>query len=159
MSERRAMPPSFAALHLPGPSGSQFQPYRRQTALRSVAADELHAATIGSTLCANELRCQEERTIAPHCRRSAARFTLTLCSGRCPCPLPAVRGQRSVNTLFNAPTPSPDVDVPLHCGCVRRAQSAQESVTPAVIGSLWTAFARAHTLSPLQVGGRLASPR
>ena len=50
---------------------------------------------------------QEERTVAPHCRRSAARFTLTLCSGRCPCPLPAVRGQRSVNTLFNAPTHSP----------------------------------------------------
>ena len=69
---------------------------------------------------------QEERTVAPHCRRSAARFTLTLCSGRCPCPLPAVRGQRSVNTLFNAPTPSPDVDVPLRCGCVRRAQSRKK---------------------------------
>lgn len=69
---------------------------------------------------------QEERTVAPHCRRSAARFTLTLCSGRCPCPLPAVRGQRSVNTLFNAPTPSPNVDVPLRCGCVRRAQSRKK---------------------------------
>ena len=102
---------------------------------------------------------QEERTFAPHCRRSAARFTLTLCYGRCPCPLPAVRGQRGVNTLFNAPTPSPDVDVPLRCGCVRRAQSAQESVSPAVLGSLWTAFARAHTLSTLQVRCRLASPR
>ena len=30
---------------------------------------------------------------------------------------------------------------------------------PAVLGSLLTAFARAHTLSPLQVGYRLASPR
>lgn len=58
---------SFAALHLPSPSGSQFLPYRRQSALRSVAADEPHAAAIGSTLCANELRCQEERTVAPHC--------------------------------------------------------------------------------------------
>jgi hypothetical protein len=57
------------------------------------------------TSCAS----QEERTVAPHCRRSAARFTLTLCSGRCPSPLPAVRGPRSVNTLFNAPAPSPDV--------------------------------------------------
>lgn len=98
---------------------------------------------------------QEERPVAPHCRRSAARFTLTLCSGRCPCPLPAVRGQRGVNTLSDAPPTAPDVDVPLRCGYVRRAQSAQESVSPAVIGSLWTAVARAHTLSPLQVGGGL----
>ena len=45
-----------------------------------------------NTVCAG----QEERTLAPHCRQSAARFTLTLCYGRCPCPLPAVRGQRGV---------------------------------------------------------------
>ena len=62
---------------------------------------------------------QEERTVAPHCHRSAARFTLALCSGRCPCPLPAVRGQRGVNTLSDAPPTAPDVDVPFHYGYVR----------------------------------------
>ena len=59
---------SFAALHLPSPSGSQFLPYRRQTALRSVAAHEPHAAAIGSTLRANELRWsigKDSRTTLP----------------------------------------------------------------------------------------------
>ena len=53
---------------MPSPSGSQFLPYRRQTALRSVAADEPHAATIGSTLRANELRRsggKDSRTTLP----------------------------------------------------------------------------------------------
>lgn len=57
---------------------------------------------------------QEERTVAPHCRRSATRFTLTLCSGRCPRPLLAVRGQISVrrrapHAVSIAPPTAPDV--------------------------------------------------
>ena len=86
-----------------------------QTSLHSVAANEPHAAVIGSTLRANELRRSGgKRTVAPHCRRSAARFTLTLCSGRCPCPLPAVRGQRGVrryapHAVSIAPPTAPDV--------------------------------------------------
>ncbi len=46
------------------PSGSQFLPYRWQTALRSVAADEPHAATIGSTLV-RRIACRT--TLPPVC--------------------------------------------------------------------------------------------
>lgn len=62
-----------------------------------------------------------------------------------PKPTTCLFGQSGVNTLSIVPPTAPDVGVPLRCGCVRRAQSVGESVTPAVHGSLWTAYARTHT--------------
>ena len=119
-----------------------------QTSLHSVAANEPHAAVIGSTLCANELRCQEERTVAPHCRQSAARFTLTLCSGRSPCPLLAARGQRSVrrctpHAVSIAPPTAPDV------GGVQDWFGLSAMSCPL----------RTSAYGSLTVGYRLASPR
>lgn len=91
---------------------------------------------------------QEERTVAPHCRRSAARFTLTLCSGRCPRPLLAVRGQISVrrcapHAVSIAPPTAPDV------GGVQDRHGLSAMSCPL----------RTSAHGSLTVGYRLASPR
>lgn len=74
------------SLHLPRPSGSQedeFLPYRRQTALRSVAADEPHALLYGSTFRAKyHLRWSRGKdtrtTLPPICGSFHSRFLLQL---------------------------------------------------------------------------------
>ena len=72
------------SLHLPRPSGSQedeFLPYRRQTALRSVATDEPHALLYGSTFRA-KYRLRRSRgkdtrtTLPPICGSFHSRFLL-----------------------------------------------------------------------------------
>ena len=49
---------------------------------------------------------QGERTLAPHCRQSAARFTLAFCSSRCPRQQVPIRAERCEHIVL-CPTHSP----------------------------------------------------
>lgn len=101
------------SLHLPSPSGSQedeFLPYRRQTALRSVAADEPHALLYGSTFRAKyslrRSRGKDTRTtLPPICGSFHSRFFAPVAAHADKC----LFGQRGVNTLSNVPPTAPDV--------------------------------------------------
>lgn len=61
---------------------------------------------------------QGERTLAPHCRQSAARFTLTFCSSRCPRQQVPIRAEKCEHIVL-CPTHSP------RCG--RRSGLARHS--------------------------------
>ena len=68
--------------------------HRKQTSLRSVACGSRRCHDMvlryaQNTVCAR----QEERTFAPHCRQSAARFTLAPRLQSCPSPLHACSGR------------------------------------------------------------------
>ena len=139
---------SFAARRLPSPSGSQFLPDRRQTSLRSVAGGEPHALLFGSSLRPTGRASQEVRTFAPHCRRPAARFTLTPHTPEYPRPLFAVRGQKGVrrsapHAFSNAPPTAPNVG------------GVQDWLGIAAMGLSF----RTSAHGSLTVGYRLAAPR
>lgn len=54
-----------------------------------------------NTVCAG----QEERTLAPHCRQSAARFTLAFCSGRSPRRQVPIRAEKCEHIVLQPTNP------------------------------------------------------
>ena len=124
------------SLHLPGQSGSQedeFLPDRRQTALRSVAGGEPHALLYGSSLSAKAFAQVKGKGHSHHTAVILRLVSLSLFAPVAAYANKCLFGQRRVrrcapHAVYIAPPTAPDVAGQFRNVCVRRAQSARESV-------------------------------